>query len=60
MSRTAQVVLNLRVPRPLLAALDAYAARVGVARSTALKALAEAALRDVGLWPPASEARRGR
>jgi hypothetical protein len=52
MPRVPQSVVNVRVPLPLLEAVDAYADRVGVARSTALKALVEVALRDADLWPP--------
>ena len=43
----------LRVPTPLLAAVEVYAARCGFNHSEAVRALLCSALESCGIWPPA-------
>jgi hypothetical protein len=45
--------LHTRVPVQLAAAVDRFAAKCGMSRSEAVRALLGRALESRGLWPPA-------
>lgn len=55
MEATEQRVVRARAPEPLIAAVEAYAARTGLTTSGALRGLLMDALGRCDLWPPPAE-----
>jgi hypothetical protein len=48
--------VRLRVPPPMLGALDAVVTRTGQTRSEVIRSLLAAGLQRIALWPPAGDA----